>query len=120
VSGTRRFVGWRWEERHDLRTADVVFVSVIVLSFLLLGAGVFVGFGFATACTDVPGNGGVGQAPCNRVGLAIKLNTVLQAAFFVIAWLGGGRSRSRAWMAWTLLVASLIVFIVSIAIADSY
>jgi hypothetical protein len=72
------FVGGRREDRHDLSTADVVFISVIVLSFLLLGAGVFVGFGFATACTDVPSNGGVGQAPCNRVGLAIKLNTVLQ------------------------------------------
>ena len=116
----RRFVGGRREEGHDLSTADVVFISVIVLSFLLLGAGVFVGFGFATACTDVPGNGGDGQAPCNRVGLAIKLNTVAQAAFFVIAWLGGGRSRSRAWVAWTLLVASLIVFVVSIGFAGSY
>lgn len=98
-----------------------MFICVIVLSagLLLLGS-CYLGLGEGSACTDVPGNGGLDRAPCNRVTHGLMLNVISQATFFVIAWLAGGRRRSHQWMAWTLLACSLGTFIASLAIARSY
>jgi hypothetical protein len=107
-------------ESHNPTTADIVFICVLVLSFLLLTGGLLLGFGLATACTDVPGNGGLHQPPCNRVDHGIKMNTAFQAAFFIAPWVLGGRLRSRRWLAWTLLLGSVAAFALSLTIASSY
>jgi hypothetical protein len=106
---------------HDPDTTDLVFIAARVVSFLSFALLLFViGFGFGSACTDIPGNGGLDQAPCNRVTHAVQLNSVAQGLIFVVAWIIAGRRRSRQWMAWALLVASLATSFVSIAIAKSY
>ena len=105
---------------HGPTTADIVFICVIVLSFLLLSGGLLLGFGLGSACTDIPGNGSLHQAPCNRVDHGIKLNTALQAGFFVAPWLLGGRLRSRRWLAWALLLGSVAAFAISLTIASSF
>ena len=105
---------------HEPTTADIVFICVIVLSFLLLSGGLLLGFGLGSACTDIPGNGGLHQAPCNRVDHGIKLNTALQAGIFVLPWIVGGRLRSRRWLAWALLLGSVAAFAISMTIASSY
>ena len=105
---------------HNPTTADIIFICVMVLSFLLLTGGLLLGFGLGTACTDIPGNGGLHQAPCNRVDLGIKMNTAFQAAFFISPWVLGRQLRSRRWLAWTLLLGSVASFAVSLTIASSY
>jgi hypothetical protein len=107
-------------DAHTPTTADIIFICVIVLSFLLLTGGLLLGLGLGSACTDIPGNGGLHQAPCNRVDHGIKMNTALQAALFIAPWVIGGRLRSRRWLAWTLLLASVAAFAVSMTIASSY
>ena len=107
-------------DAHNPTTADIVFICVMVLSFLLLTGGLLLGFGLGTACTDIPGNGGLRQAPCNLVDHGIKMNTAFQAAFFIAPWVLGRRLRSRRWLAWTLLLGSVAAFAVSLTIASSY
>jgi hypothetical protein len=101
-----------------MSTGDIVFTCAAVLSVLLLCAGVFImGFGEATMCTDVRGNGDVAPAPCKSALHGMWLNTVLQGVVLVIAWLAGGRERSRQWMAWSLLAVSVGAFVISWQIA---
>ena len=106
---------------YDPDTADLVFIAARVVSLLSFALVWFViGFGLGSACTDIPGNGGLDQAPCNRVTHGIQLNCVVQGSIFVVAWIIAGRRRSRQWMAWLLLVGSLATSVLSIAIAKSY
>ena len=105
---------------HEPTTADIVFICVIVLSFLLLSGGLLLGFGLGSACTDIPGNGGLHQAPCNRVDHGIKLNTALQAGIFVAPGILRGRLRTRRWLAWALLLGSVAAFAISMTVASSY
>ena len=117
--------GWKQRSaangRYDPTTTDIVFVVAIGLSLLLLLFGsFFLGFGLGTLCTDVPGNGTLDQAPCNRVTYGVKLNVALQVCVLIVAWLAGGRRRSHRWLAWMLLTCSLGGFVASFAIARSY
>jgi heme/copper-type cytochrome/quinol oxidase subunit 3 len=108
-------------EQYDPTTTDVAFLVVIGLSLLLLVFGTFfLGFGLGTACTDVPGNGPLDVAPCNRVTHGATLNLILQGCVLVVGWLAGGRRHSRQWVAWCLLAGSIGGFVVSFVIARSY
>ncbi len=112
--------GRRDPHAYDPDAADVLLIAARVVSFLSLALLWFViGFGFGSACTDVPGNGGLDQPPCNRVTHAVQLNLAVQGMIFVGA-LVAGRTRSRQWIAWLLLVGSLAVSTGSIVIAGSY
>ena len=114
---------WSRRDSHayDPDTTDLVFIAARVVSLLSFALLLFViGFGFGSACTDVPGNGGLDRAPCNRVTHAVELNSVAQVLIFVVAWVIAARQRSRQWTAWLLLVGSLAISVASIAIAGSY
>ena len=107
--------------QYDPTTTDFVFLVATGLSFLLLLFGTFfLGFGLGTACTDVPGNGTLDVAPCNRVTHGATLNLILQGFVLVVSWFAGRRRHSRQWVAWCLLAGSLGGFIVSFVIARSY
>ena len=113
---------WSHRDAHayDPDTTDLVFIAARVVSLLSLTLLWFViGFGLGSACTDIPGNGGLDQAPCNRVVHGAQLNSVVQGLIFVVAWIIAGRRRSGPWMAWLLLVGSLATSVLSIAIAKS-
>ena len=111
----------RAARRYDPTTTDIVFVIAMGLMLLLLLLGsFFIGFGLGSLCTDVPGNGTLDQAPCNRVTYGVKLNVALQACLLIVAWLAGRRRRSHQWAAWVLLAGSLGGFVASYLIAGSY
>ena len=107
--------------RYDPDTSDIVLMFVIVLSVILLvGGSFYLGLGEGSACTDVPGNGGFGEPPCNRVAHAVWTNVILQGCLFVTTVVAGGRTRWRQWIAWGLLICSLAGFGLALVMARSY
>jgi hypothetical protein len=91
------------------------------LTPIVLGVGLlFIGFGIGTTCTNVPGNGSLNESPCDRVGLGIKLNLVLQTFVWLAAAILAWRSRDTTWVTRSLVAGSVAIFAVSLVVSASY
>ena len=101
--------------------ARSAFNPLTIVVPIVLGLGLLVfGFGLGSLCTDIPGNGGLDESPCNRVDLGIKINLGLQALLCVIAVVLGWRWRTTTWISAAIIVLSVAIFVGSFAIARSY
>jgi hypothetical protein len=98
----------------------VWWVSSIVLPFLLAGVLLAMGFGLGTACTDRPGNGSLSEAPCNMVTRGVTFNSISQVVLGALSIGFAVRSRRTTWLTRILVLLSVVVFVVSVAVAMSY
>lgn len=74
----------RGDPSRAIRPSTITIASVVVpvvLGFVLVP----IGFGLATACTDLAGNGGLAVAPCSAVDHGIKLGVILEGVIWLAA-----------------------------------
>ena len=94
----------------------VAFVAPVVLGVVSLAAG----FGLGTLCTNVPGNGTLDVAPCNRVSIGVEVNAALQLAVFVLAIGAAWAPRGNRVIALMLTAVSIGGFVATMVFAGSY
>ena len=109
-------------ERHEVRVPPVgvwrywSFVLPFVLAFMLL----LFGFGLGTACTDKPGHPTLSEPPCNRVAHSVTFNLITQVLLGAVGVGLALRSRRTTWVTRGVVIASVVVFLVSLMVAMSY
>jgi hypothetical protein len=88
------------------------FVLPFVFAVMLLAFG----FGLGSACTDRPGHPLLSEPPCNRVTQGVTLNTIAQVLLGAVAVATARTTRLTR----SIVVASVVVFVVSLVLALSY